>query len=207
MSSLAIDAMTEATAEYRTTSPVVEEARAPRGWWRRNLWGLLALLPILAATGWLHYDSVKERYWEGQPRIPVSAGADGWAPLASARVRLVTLEPADDLKTYAGKPFTPPSGVAVWRAVLAFEAPDQEAIGGCKLLLEDTTGKTYGAGPRELDGARLPFATSCLAEDQPAPPSYEVTAYFTTPSAAQAAAVRIEVTRDLPRYARLTTTG
>lgn len=211
----ATDAVTEVITAVGTavdtqqpaTSPVIEEASAQRGWWQRNQWALLALIPILAAVSWIHFDRVNEQYWESQPREPVSAGADGWASFAGARIRLDRLEPATDLKTFSNRPFTPPAGVAAWRAVLIFEAPDQEAIGACKLLLEDSDGRTYGASPDELSGARVPFASSCTSDDEPAPHSYESVVYFATPAAAKATAVRISIDRELPRYARLTTSG
>lgn len=177
-----------------------------QGWWRRNRWGLLALIPMLAAAGWVHYDDVHDSYWASRPREPVAADASGWVFFAGARIRLVGLEPATDLRTFGGEPFQPPAGVAAWRATIVLQAPDQEALTGCALLLEDAAGNTYEANPRELDGARVPFA-SCTADDEPAPPSYETVAYFATPVSAQAAAVRVTVATRLPRYARLTPSG
>lgn len=177
--------------------------RARRGWLERNLWGLLALVPLFAAAGWMHRDVITEKYREGRPREAVVSDADGWVSYAGARIRLAGLEPATDLVTFGGDPYRVPAGLVAWRATIVFQAADQEALAGCTLRLEDAAGNTYGPNPEELDGAKLPFA-SCTSADEPAPPSYDVVAYFVTPASARATAVRIMLTAELPRYARLT---
>jgi len=183
--------------------PVVPPPRRRRGWLERNLLGLLALVPLFAAAGWIHRDDVTERYWAGRPREVVVSDAAGWVSYAGARIRLASLEPATDLVTFGGDPYRVPDGLTAWRAAILFQAPDQDAIASCTLRLEDTAGNTYGPSPDELTGAKMPFA-SCTSGDEPAPPSYEVVVYFVTPASAQASAVRVTVPRELPRYARLT---
>jgi hypothetical protein len=175
------------------------------GWWRRNRWGLVALLPALLVALALQLDDVYDIYWKRQPRQPVSAGADGWVTYGEARLKLVALEPADDLRTFGGEPFPLPAGVAAWKATIAFEAT-KEAIGGCKLSLEDDAGRTYAPSPDELSDARTPFA-SCLPDYDPPPKSYQNEIYFATPESARPVAVRISLFPQLPRYARLAPAG
>lgn len=175
-------------------------------WLRRNRWWLLVLLPVLVAAGWLHYDDVYEGFHDRKPTEPVAAGDGGWVSFAGARMRLVSLEKAEDLEKNGGDPFTVPGGATAWRATIAFEAPDQDAIGGCQVSLEDDRGRTYDSGPSELSGARTGFA-SCGAPDKATPASYQSVVYFVTPGGTRATAVRITLATKLPRYARLTTSG
>lgn len=176
------------------------------GWWRRNRWGLLALVPVLLLAAGLRAGDVYQVFWKRQPRAPVGPAADGWVTYGKARMRLVALAPATDLAGFGGAPFTPPAGVTAWKATVAFEATKDAGLGACRLLLEDEAGRTYGPSPNELSGARLPYP-SCTPDGDPPPTSYQSVIYFATPTAARPAAVRIVLTLVLPRYARLPAEG
>ena len=143
-----------------------------------------------------------EVYWKRQPREAVSPGPDGWVTYGDARIKLIALGPASDLEKYSGEPFTPPPGVAAWKAIIAIEAT-AKGIGACRLSLEDDAGRTYEASPSELSGSRTSLA-SCLPDGDPPPTSYRKDLYFATPASARPVAVRITLTLQLPRYARLT---
>ena len=173
------------------------------GWWRRNRWGLVALLPALLGASALDLGDGYDRFWNSQPRAPVGPGADGWVAFAGARVRLAALAPAEDLREYGGQPFAPPPGVRVWRAAIAFDgAAPGGALAGCRLLLEDAAGRTFDAGPTELRRARTPIA-GCTPPSGARGP-YETVAYFVTPAGARPVAVRVVLFTKLPAYARLT---
>lgn len=182
-------------------SGAVETPAGP-GWWRRNRWGVLALIPVLLLALGLASEDVWGVYWKQQPREPVTPGLDGWLSYGGGRVRLVSLEQADDLKTYSGEPFTPPLGVRAWKATVSFEASMEATIGACDLSIEDSAGNLYEANPAELNGARSGGFANCRPEDDPAPLAYTNAIYFAAPVPAQVTALRIVVGTELPRYVR-----
>lgn len=191
-------------AESEIPPPSGPAVQPARGWWRRNLWGLLALVPLFALAvapaakdGWDLYNRI-------EAHEAVTAGADGWVTYSGARMRLVELAPATGLKNYREQPFTPPKGVRVWRATLAFETPDPKALSACGIELEDRAGRRYSDAPDELSGAAdLPYP-SCAPEDENTPSPYQTFAYFALPESATPAAIRIIRGTELPRYAHLT---
>jgi hypothetical protein len=123
-------------------------------------------------------------------------------------MRLVELAPATGLADFGGHPVALPAGARAWRARIAFDTPQPDALAGCRLTLEDAAGRTFEAGPAELQRARIPFA-SCVADraagTAPAPgnQAFETVAHFVLPESAPPAAVRVTVATKLPRYARL----
>jgi hypothetical protein len=187
-----------------------QPAASGSGWWRRNRWGVLALVPVLAVTFFLPVKELYDDYTTRTPVRPIAAGADGWASFNGARIRLVELAPLIDLRSSNGEPYSPGPGVRGWRATIAFEATNPvEMLGACKLMLEDEAGRQYEAGPTELIGARLPTVSSfptCVPakeDNAPLPTKYELPVYFVMPSSAYPAAVRIWLITGLPDYARL----
>jgi hypothetical protein len=70
-----------------------------RGWWRRNVWGLVVVLPAFAA---MLYGSVYDELgnWTARDPRPVAAAADGWTDFGGVRLRLVEIVPATDLKRF-----------------------------------------------------------------------------------------------------------
>jgi hypothetical protein len=172
------------------------------GWWRRNRWGLVFLVPALALALWPSVADGYPAYWNAKPREPVTASPGGWVDFAGARMRLVELAPATGLAGFDGKPVALPPGVKAWRARIAFDAgPGATGLAGCALKLADAAGHTYEAGPVELRKARTPFPT-CTAEKD-AGPRYETVAHFVTPPDARPVAVHLIVPTQLPRYARI----
>jgi hypothetical protein len=171
------------------------------GWWRRNRWGLIALIPALALAFGLELQGVYRDYWKSEPRQPISPDAQGWITYAEGHVRLAAFGPGDDLRAYGNEPFTPPPGVKIWKATLSFEAAKDSAIGACTMYLEDSNGRLYGTNPSELSGSRVDRAT-CTPGSDPATLAYTNVIYFATPVSARVVALRIEVSSQLPRYAR-----
>src|SRR5690349_3476868 len=164
-------------------------------WWRRNRWGLIALLPAILAVLAVNYDDAYGRYWEFEPREPISSS--GWAAYAGAEMRLVELtEATGELKDYSGDPFVLPGGVRAWRAVVEFRYGPGVEIGGCSFGLEDDRGRVYGADPEELSEAKISRHASCEADEtEVKDPSagFRVAAFFITGAEARAVAVRIEL--------------
>ena len=177
-------------------------------WWRRNRWGLLALLPALVLALWSSVADGYPLYWNAKPREPVTSPAGGWLAFAGARMRLVELAPATGLADFGGHPVALPAGARAWRARIAFDTAAPDAIAGCRLTLEDAAARTFEAGPAELQGARIPFASCRPDRAADAPPvsgrqAFETVAHFVLPTSALPAAVRVTVATKLPRYARL----
>jgi hypothetical protein len=174
-----------------------------KSWLRRNRWGLVALVPMLAATVALQWGDVYDRYWRGQPRQPVAAGRDGWVAFAGARMRLTELGPGTDLAGFGGEPYRPPAGTAVWRAKISFDAPKPDDLGGCAIVLADADGRTYEAGPREFSSARAGFPSCTPSLSDEGKTEYEQTVYFLTPTEAQPAGIRVTLRTEYPSYALL----
>ncbi|MEV4753573.1 hypothetical protein AB0J86_00420 [Micromonospora sp. NPDC049559] len=179
-----------------------EPATPQAGWWRRNRWGLVALLPALALALGPPAKDAYDQITGLEPSRPVTAGADGWTEYAGARMRLVELTDATTEVTAARRPVRLPPGVRVWRARLGFESAETERIGGCKLLLESLDGRTFGADPDELDEASL-YSNFCTPGLEKPGPAYETQSYFVLPTSAQPTAVRVVLSVESPRYARL----
>lgn len=176
------------------------------GWWRRNRWGLIGVVPAIAALLALSAQNVYHEWWNGQPREPVPADTAGWYPLLNARMRLVALEPATDLRTYAGERFVPPPDVSIWRARIEFDAGKDSLIGGCDIWAEDETGRTFQDDPEaELAGAADAISAGCVpaVDKNEAGSRYVNATYFALPTGARAVAVRIIIVTRLPRYVRL----
>lgn len=175
----------------------------PKSWWRRNLWGLVAVLPLLAFAVVLRWDDIYWRYWRSQAHVPLVAAQQQWVGFSGAEMRLVEFGPATGLVASGGKPFEPPAGVKAWRAVIEFKVPDQERLAGCSISLEDTRARTYSMAPNELSRARgLGFET-CTASGDADSTNYRSTVYFVMPSDAEPAAVRIIRATEFPNFARL----
>jgi hypothetical protein len=177
------------------------------GWWRRNWWGLVALVPALVLAFYAPVKDLDDRYGSGQPRQPVGSVPGGWVEYGGARMRLVDLGRADDVKTYDGRPVTFAGGERIWRATLEFAAQDPDTIGGCELLLESSAGSTFSNDPMELDQASANVVDRGCLPDILAPPApgapYRADSYFVVPSTARPVAVRVMLPTKLPRYARL----
>jgi hypothetical protein len=188
----------------------------PRGWWRRNIWGLLVLPPVVALSVAVPFrEEVYDRWFQAEPRVPVTATQGVWVGYAGARLRLVESGLVDQVVDRAKKPFTVP-GAKVWRARVGIDEPNEKALGGCQVFLEDAAGRQYSDRPQELNGASLPVGVGCkppihLDDGPSSGPSpsgarvrFEQTYFFVLPEAAEPVAVRVEVLTQMPRYVRFT---
>lgn len=174
-------------------------------WWRRNRWGLVALVPALALAFYAPVHDFYDRYWFGKPREPLSAAAGGWVDYAGARMRLVGMrDMTNEVTDYDDKPFKLAAGVRVWSATLEFATSDPDRILGCQLSVESAAGSTFDANPSELLGADLRYAGCAPGGIGTPPPQYQTVAYFVLPSTARPVAVRVSMPTLLPRYVRLT---
>ncbi|MEV4416947.1 hypothetical protein [Catellatospora sp. NPDC049609] len=175
-----------------------------RGWWRRNVWGLLAVVPAFVAMGYASIYNDLDRWERGEPK-PVAAAADGWVDFGGVRLRLVEIAPATDLKRFNREPFTVPQGIVAWRAVFEIQASGPE-VPFCSVELEDAAGNVYDDRPDELSRADADRAT-CAPDDSPVPAAsgrHQAAAYFVTAAGAEPVAVRVTFgSVDLARYARL----
>ncbi|WP_157545578.1 hypothetical protein [Hamadaea tsunoensis] len=189
------------------------QQRNPRPrWFRRNLWGLLFLIPALVAAGISPtidmWDQIK-----GQPLVEVTPGADQWATYAGVHVRLESMSEEKTLPGYGGSTVPVPAGVRAIKVVLAFDGPST-ALNGCQLYVVSKSGEKYASNPNELDDGKLTYDMCSVPEPDlfatPAPtgpsPSpglvlrWKTTTYFALPLSAYAAGVRIELRSENPRY-------
>ncbi len=177
------------------------------GWLRRNIWGLVLLLPALVGLGAVSWQELYYNYWMEEPRVSATAGSDGWYTLESNRIRLVSFAQAE-LETYSGRPFEPEGPVVIWRATIEFDAPKDSMIGGCQMDLEDDQGRHYAQGPTaDVSGAADAVSAGCLSDvdldDEAA--RFVNDSFFALPEGARPVAIRIWLATSLPGYVRLTT--
>jgi len=189
------------------------------GWWRRNFWGLVLLVPAIGAVAVGPYLQTYDSFLKNQERQPIapSANAEHWVTFSSARMRLVELSDESTLPTFDDKTVPAPSGMRVVKAVLEFDGMVGD-LGGCRLYLESTTGERYGEKPVELtsvDSVSLPEG-GCAPEDPPfgstpspspqpsgARTTWKTVCYFAMPLSAYPSAVRVTLATERPRYALL----
>jgi hypothetical protein len=176
--------------------------RAP-GWWRRNWWALPLLLPLLAAA--VGHDIIDgyDKWHKLLPTESVTGPSGQWVSFGGGRLRLQSVNEIHDLKDYEGKPFPLPSNVDVWQATIEIDAPDDAALLGCQIALQDSAGDTYGENPEELSGADINDFGCTRPTGAPTTGTYTVVASFVTP-ATDVSGVRVTVPTELPRYAWLT---
>lgn len=185
------------------------------GWWHRNRWGALTLVPLVGLALALPAHDMYSPFWAHAPHAPAASGDGGWVAYGGASMRLAKLTPATDLVDFGGTPVVVPKSVGVWRAEIEFRSARPDDLGGCTLTMEDSTGATYGANASELNdlGADTNYASCTPDTDLTASPapsggggqtSWTSVVYFVAPAAAVPAAVRIVLGTKLPKYARLT---
>ena len=168
-----------------------------RGFWRRNRWGLLALLPLLAALLPLHPDNPWE-LWQREPRFPVTAGADGSVRFGGATLRLSGLAPFKPVRA-DGRLLPVPAQVRAWRATIHISGSIVDApSAACEWRLVDDEGRWFEDDPPEF----LPLSLhpgGCTPEDG----GDEVHAHFLLPADARPAGLQLVVMELLPDYAWL----
>jgi hypothetical protein len=222
----ALAAQLSAPQQPPIASPPPKPAAPPKGWWRRNRWGLLLLIPALVLALVAPVMGVYDMLWTRQERLPLAGGTTTWVTYGGVRVRLVELSEEKDLPGYGGRREPAPAGMRVVKVVLGFDGPG-EALSGCEVWLESTTGERFSANPDELDDAKLGYG-SCAAEDgaQPtvtpvpsggtsAEPSvtsspdseavqqWRTETYFVMPLTSYPRSVRIVARTQLPEYVLL----
>lgn len=188
------------------------------GWWRRNAWGVVLLVPAMAAVTVAPYLNTYDTFLKLQERTPVLPSAEHWVTFSDARMRLVELSDESTLPTYDDKTTPAPPGLRVVKAVLEFDgSPENKGLQGCRLFLESTAGERYSEKPVELtnvdlvslpDGGCTP-ETEFTPTPKPNPtPSdarrtWRTVCYFAMPLTAYPSAVRVSIATELPRYAVL----
>lgn len=183
-------------------------AKKPAGWWRRNVWGLLLILPAVAVVVAVRWGDIYDSVLRNEPLLPMHGTQQEWLSFNGAQMRLAEFGPATGLVGSGNRPFALPDGITAWKGVIEFQAPDQEAVQGCDFVLEDAQGRLYGDRPDELSGARgLPFPACTAPSEQKGSTDYSTTVVFVMASDAQPAALRIVWRSQYPRYARLRVTG
>jgi hypothetical protein len=179
-----------------------------RGWWRRNWWGLLALLPVLALAVGADAKDLRDRLREDpiDPTVPIVTPLGTWVGYGGGDLRMVALQEVTGLTGYGGEPFPLPAGVRAWRATLEFRDP-AEKLGGCQVFLLDRADRRFEPDPAELRGAKKSFG-SCSPEFDAAPaPTFRREFYFVLPSGARPAAVGLALATEHPDYVRLVAPG
>jgi hypothetical protein len=190
------------------------------GWWRRNAWGLVLLIPAAVAVAVPTYLETADSFLARQEREAVLPGADHWVTYSDARMRLVELSDEKTLPTYDDKTVPAPANLRIIKAVLEFDGvPANQGLGGCRLFLESTAGERFAEKPAEVttvDKVSLPDG-GCTPEEPdrfgatPAPspqPSdvrgtWRTVCYFVMPLSAYPMGVRVVIATELPRYALL----
>jgi len=168
-----------------------------RGFWRRNLWGFLAVAPLLAAMVAVHPEHPWE-LWAREPRSRVVADAEGWVTFGGARLRVVALPPFKPFDR-GGAPLPLPPEVRAWRVTIEIgDLADPEALLGCEWLLVDDQGRSFHDRPSEFVTASVPYASNCSLEDAV---EGKVAAHFLLPASARPVGVRLEASGLLPQYA------
>ena len=139
------------------------------GWWRRNRWGLVLLLPLLAAAllGPFRQEAY-DRFFKAKPRVPLTAAPGASVEYGGARIRLIEIVEAGDVVDYGSKPVAIP-GTKIWRARTVFEAMDPQTLGGCTVQLEDTAGRLFDDRPSELSDRQAKLAAGTWAVSYWAP--------------------------------------
>ncbi len=178
-----------------------------RGWWRRNRWGVLLLVPVMGLGVAEPIHDQWHVFWDTAPRTPVSGAAGGWVTFAGADFRLDSLAPVTTFTNDFGKPVALPTGMSVWRASIAVKPGQHAELDRCDIRMVDTAGTTFDDNPSELaDAGIFPAYTSCNPPGDAATPpaSWTDVAYFVAPIGVHPTAVRVLIDPELPTYALLT---
>jgi hypothetical protein len=176
----------------------------PRGWWRRNVWGLILVLPLLAGLFAFNAGGFYRANYTLRPMEPVPVDGTGLARLDDYAIRLIEVAPVENpvdvkgLLGFGGRPL--PASVKIWRVLLSIEAPKDSFVNLCKMSLEDAEGRLYAFGPSELHGG--PVVDGCYPDNDDQPQPYTSTSIYLLPAESRPTAVRITWIDRLPRYVR-----
>lgn len=166
-------------AKSTTLAPVTAEQ--PRGWWRRNLWALIALPFVVALVLGLGAYRVYTFWWTTHLTEASHAPVGGTATLTDSfedaqgeRSRTVTMGagPAEVVTTYPGfsgemLPVDEVPGTQVWRFELHVEAAPDQVLSACQVEMVDDQGRTFPVR-NSLIGWELP-QDLCVPDGLPGP--------------------------------------
>jgi len=172
------------------------------GWWRRNVWGLILVVPLTAGLFAINAEIIYDANYGFTPQRPAPIDATGTAVLDDYRAKLTSIDPVgrrdDEL---ADRGITLPDSVQVWRAVVTFTGSPESSIGTCnEIALIDEDERAYSSAPDALDYLG---AYTCGPDDYEASSPYTTTYYFLLPAQSRPQALRIVWRPLLPRYVRL----
>jgi hypothetical protein len=181
-------------------------------WWRRNRWGIVAVVPLVAAAMWFSPDDSFQTLRDEHLEEVVRPGDDGWASYGGGRFRLTGFGRAE-LSADDGQPFRV-RGLTAWQATITIEAgADPEALVGCRIELEDAAGRRYLDAPQALGSASAPgggglYAADCTppldeSGENPLPGPFETVAYFLLPESIDPVALRISQYVQTSAYVRI----
>lgn len=173
-----------------------------RGWWRRNVWGLILVVPVTAGLFAFNADLLYNANFAAEPRQPVPVDEDGTAVLDDIRMTLDSFESVDsDDSALVDRDIALPASVRAWRAAVTISASENYSL--CEANLVDVAGRRYPSSP-----PMLPLgAYGCGPDETDAPSPYTTTFYFLLPASARPQALQISWTLLLPRYVRLPVEG
>jgi hypothetical protein len=174
-----------------------------RGWWRRNLWGLILLLPVTAGLVAFNADLLYNANIMAAPRDPAPVDAAGSAVLDDFEVSLESFESvADDDLALTDRDITLPASVQAWRAIVRFSGPEDD-LSLCDVSVIDDDDRPYPSSP-----SMLPLGGyGCNPDDFESPSPFTATFYFVLPAQAHPQALQITWPPLLPRYVRLPVDG
>jgi len=195
---------TGATPTYTSSPPPAPPPPAParsRGWWRRNVWGLILLLPLTAGLFALNRNLIYDRNFAVEPRLAAAVDGTGKAVLDDYAIRLIEAVPvpSSELETIlSGRPPLP-STARPWRVILSIAGPQESFVGDCRVELMTADDLAYLASPNELafTGSTL---SHCYPDDSRQPSPYVTTLYMLLPADQEPVGVRITWEPLLPRY-------
>lgn len=164
-------------------------------------------MPMLAAVIAVQWDDLYWYVWRSQPHLPVNVAEQQWVGFSGAEYRLAEFGEAKNVVGLNNKPLALPAGVVVWKAVLEFKSPDKDAVGSCRISLEDSQNRLYSTSPSELSNVRGQAFITCVKPSDETSDNYSVTALFITPADVKPVAIQIRWVDKLPRYLRLTIGG
>jgi hypothetical protein len=176
-----------------------------RGWWRRNVWGLLLVVPLAAGLFVSNAGEFYRRNYTHLPKEPVAVDGTGRAAIDDRAVRVVEITSVDgpeDIERLVGFGPDLPSGVRIWRVIVALEGTDKDRVSDCEATLLDADGRAWEPDPAELHGTFKNSIFMCWPDDDEQPSPYLSTMYFLLPAEARPATLRIFWDDRLPRYIR-----
>lgn len=170
-----------------------------RGWWRRNVWGLIFVLPVTAGLFAFNADLLYNVNFATKPTQQAPIDGTGTAVLDDIQVALDSFEPVDDDDSaLASRGISLPSSVQAWRAAVTLSGPE-DSLSLCTVVLVDAAGRQYPSSPRALPLG----AFGCSPDDSDATSPYTSTFYFLLPAPARPQALQISWAPLLPRYVQL----